>query len=64
MAAPIAGRLSELAVQRGDTVRTGALLYRLDAEAEQAAEAEARARLAAAQALAINTDPKGLPSTG
>ena len=49
--APIAGgQLVELAVRRGDSVPPGALLFRLDAEAERAAEAEAAARVVRAGA--------------
>ena len=55
VAAPLAGRLSQLAVQRGREVEAGALLFSLDAESEIAARAEAAARLAGAQAQADNT---------
>lgn len=49
--APIAGgQLVELKVRRGDTAQAGTLLYRLDAQAEQAAEAEATARTVRAEA--------------
>ena len=55
VAAPLAGRLTELAVQRGREVEAGALLFSLDAESEIAAREEAAARLAGAQAQADNT---------
>jgi HlyD family secretion protein len=46
VAAPRAGRLDLLAVQRGDAVPTGARLFALEAGVEKAALDEARARLA------------------
>lgn len=54
VAAPLAGRLDQLAVQAGQQVARGAPLFTLDAEAEIAARDEAGARLAAAQAQASN----------
>ncbi len=50
VAAPIAGQLLELQVQRGDTVAAGAPLFRIDVTPTRAARAEADARLAAARA--------------
>jgi len=57
VAAPIAGALKTLAVQRGDQVRQGALLFELDAQTERAAreEAAARADSAAAQSADLQT---------
>jgi HlyD family secretion protein len=57
VAAPIAGALTTLAVQRGERVRQGALLFALDAQTERAAreEAAARADSAAAQAADLQT---------
>lgn len=45
IAAPRGGRLLELAVRKGETVTTGALLFRLDPEPEATVVAEARQRL-------------------
>jgi HlyD family secretion protein len=56
VAAPLAGALTTLAVQRGQTVTRGAALFALDAENERAARDEATARLANARAQAANTD--------
>jgi len=57
VAAPLAGSLTTLAVQRGDVVQRGAVLFTLDAQAERAAsdEAAARAVVAAAQASDLAT---------
>lgn len=55
IAAPIAGRLDQLAVRAGDTVKQGAALFALDAQAEQAAVDEAQARLQASDAQAQNS---------
>lgn len=55
MAAPLAGALATLAVQRGQPVAQGAVLFTLDAQAERDARDEAAARLAGAQALAANS---------
>lgn len=55
VAVPVAGTLMALAVQAGDGVARGALLFRLDDESERAARDEARARLQSAQAQAANT---------
>jgi HlyD family secretion protein len=56
VAAPLAGTLTALAVQRGQTLVRGAALFTLDAESERAARDEAAARLASARAQAANTD--------
>lgn len=56
IAAPLAGRLEQLAVQAGQTVQRGAPLFTLDDEAERAARDEALARAAGAQAQAANTE--------
>jgi HlyD family secretion protein len=56
VAAPLAGALSTLAVQRGQAVARGAVLFTLDAENERAARDEATARLDNARAQATNTD--------
>jgi HlyD family secretion protein len=45
VAAPRSGRLLELAVRKGETVKAGAPLFRLDPEPEATAVAEARKRL-------------------
>jgi HlyD family secretion protein len=54
VAAPLAGRLDQLAVQAGDAVKAGAALFTLDDEAERAAQAQASAQLDAARAQAAN----------
>ena len=56
VAAPLAGRLTALAVQRGQTVARGAPLFALDDESERAASQEAQARSANAKAQASNID--------
>jgi HlyD family secretion protein len=56
VAAPVAGRITSLAVHAGDAVTAGQDLYRLDPTLEQAAEAEALARAVSARAQAANTD--------
>ena len=56
IASPLAGRLDALAVQAGQTVAQGTLLFALDAENEQSAQQEAVARLASARAQAANLD--------
>lgn len=56
ISAPLAGRLESVAVQAGQTVAKDAVLFALDAEAENAARDEAAARLNAARAQAANTD--------
>jgi HlyD family secretion protein len=52
VAAPIAGALMTLSVQRGDEVRQGAPLFVLESQSERAAREEAMARLAGAGAQA------------
>lgn len=54
VAAPLSGRLDTLAVQAGQQVAQGAVLFTLDSEPERAARGEAGARLAAAEAQAAN----------
>jgi HlyD family secretion protein len=61
VAAPIGGRLDRLAVSRGDTVRAGAPLFSLDAEAERAARSEAEARVAKAQSGLANLEKARRP---
>lgn len=56
VAAPLAGRLTALPVQRSHDVARGAPLFTLDADSERAASAEAAARLASARAQAANID--------
>ncbi|MGZ5268012.1 MAG: HlyD family secretion protein [Caldimonas sp.] len=56
VAAPIAGALATLAVQRGDEVKRGAPLFVLDAESERAAREEAAARLQSAGAQAADLE--------
>lgn len=55
VAAPVAGTLTELKVQAGQTVAQGAVLFQLDDVAAKAARAQADAQLAAATAQAANT---------
>ncbi len=54
VAAPVAGRLQQLAVQAGDEVAAGAPLFALDGQAERDAARAAEAQLAAAEAQAAN----------
>lgn len=54
VAAPVAGTLTALAVQRGQTVAAGAPLFRLDDTPNRAARAQTEAQMAAAQAQAVN----------
>jgi HlyD family secretion protein len=54
VAAPIAGALTTLAVQRGDEVKRGAPLFALDDQAERAAREEAAARASGAVAQAAD----------
>jgi HlyD family secretion protein len=56
VAAPVAGRITTLAVRAGDAVAAGQRLFELDPDLEKAAEAEAQARVASARAQATNTD--------
>ena len=50
VAAPIAGRLDQLTVKRGDEVVVGAALYVLEAESEKAAQRQAMEQVKAAEA--------------
>lgn len=50
LAPPVAGRLAERPLARGDAVKAGAIAFRLADAERQAAAAQARASLAAAQA--------------
>jgi HlyD family secretion protein len=54
MASSLGGTLQELAVQAGQNVTRGSLLFALDDRAERAASQEAQARLGGAQAQADN----------
>jgi HlyD family secretion protein len=54
VAAPLAGTLRTLDVQRGERVPSGAPLFALDADVERAARDEAAARLEVAQAQAAD----------
>lgn len=54
VASPVAGRLQNLAVQAGDAVAAGALLYALDDQTERDAAAVAQAQRDAAEAQAAN----------
>jgi HlyD family secretion protein len=56
VAAPVSGTLAELAVQRGQEIKQGTLLFKLEDAVERAARTEAAARLATAQAQAANTE--------
>jgi HlyD family secretion protein len=56
VAAPVAGRLTTLAVHTGDAVTAGQPLFELDPLLEKAADAEAQARALSARAQAANTD--------
>ncbi|OYW90826.1 MAG: secretion protein HlyD [Caulobacterales bacterium 32-67-6] len=53
-ATPLSGRLVELAVQRGDTVKAGDLLFTVDPTQGEATLDQALAELATAQALAAD----------
>lgn len=55
IAAPVGGTLEALAVQRGQSVKAGTLLFKLDDTSQRAARAEAEARQAAAAAQAADT---------
>jgi HlyD family secretion protein len=55
VAAPLAGALKSLAVQRGQAVSRGVPLFALDDQSERDARAEAEARLAGARAQVANT---------
>ena len=54
VAAPVAGRLQQLAVAAGEQVQGGAPLFTLDGQTERDATQTAEAQLAAAQAQAAN----------
>jgi HlyD family secretion protein len=56
VAAPVAGQLTALAVQRGQPVAKDAPLFALDSASERAAREEAAARAVSAKAQADNTD--------
>jgi HlyD family secretion protein len=56
VAAPLAGRLTQLSVPRGTAVTRGAPLFALDTESERAATEEAAARAAVAKAQAADAD--------
>jgi len=56
ISAPVAGRVSELGVQSGQSVAQDAPLFALDASLQRAADAEALARAQSAQAQAADTD--------
>jgi HlyD family secretion protein len=56
IAAPVAGRLTTLAVQSGQSVDANAPLFTLDASLQRAADAEAAARAQSAQAQASDAD--------
>jgi HlyD family secretion protein len=62
VAAPIAGRLQELVVARGEHVATGGPLFRLDRSSEQPARDDAAARLARAEANLANLKKGKRPS--
>jgi HlyD family secretion protein len=51
VAPPMAGRLAELAVMRGDSVQAGAALFRVESPEDGATQAEAQARVAQQKAL-------------
>ncbi len=56
IAAPVAGRVSQLGVQSGQNVAQDAALFALDDSLQRAADAEAQARAQSAQAQAADTD--------
>jgi HlyD family secretion protein len=55
VAAPVGGTLETLSVRRGQSVKAGALLFKLEDTSQRAARAEAQAREAAAVAQAADT---------
>lgn len=55
MASPLGGRLESLAIQPGEQVNAGAILFRLDDDVEESAREQAGAQLEAARAQAANT---------
>ncbi|HTL73366.1 MAG TPA: HlyD family efflux transporter periplasmic adaptor subunit [bacterium] len=62
LAAPLGGALTNLAVARGDSVKTGQLLFTLEREAEAAALAQADQNLAQAQAQLADLTKGSRPS--
>jgi HlyD family secretion protein len=56
VAAPLAGRLTQLSAPRGAAVTRGAPLFALDTDSERAASEEAAARVAGAKAQAADAD--------
>ena len=58
VAAPLAGRLTVLAAQRGQHVSRGAELFQLDVESERAASEEAAARRSAPASTSQNDSGK------
>ena len=56
LAAPVAGRLSQLSVRSGDNVQPQQALFSLEDGLERAADAEAQARARSAEAQARNSD--------
>jgi HlyD family secretion protein len=62
LAAPLGGALTNLAVARGDSVKTGQLLFALEREAEAAALAQAGQNLAQAQAQLADLATGSRPS--
>ena len=62
VAAPLAGRLETLAVQRGANVSAGAPLFTLEQASERAAQREAADRLRSAQARAADLGKGSRPS--
>jgi HlyD family secretion protein len=62
LAAPLAGKLEQISVQRGDNVSAKQALFTLDSAKEQAAVNEANARLAQAKAQAADLDTGKRPS--
>lgn len=61
VASPVAGRLLELPVRRGQDVKAGAPLFVLEQTAEQAGVREAQARVAQAEAQAQDLGKGGRP---
>ncbi|THB67246.1 MAG: HlyD family efflux transporter periplasmic adaptor subunit [Desulfovibrio sp.] len=62
IAAPLAGRLQELAVDKGQTIEENVLLFQLERSREQAAVNEAEQRLAQARARLDDLAKGGRPS--
>lgn len=61
VASPIGGRLTKLAVQRGDQVAAGAALFTLEQDSEAAALSESQARLKQAEAQASDLSKGSRP---